>query len=186
MSWSVAKNSSAAVLHGDQYFLRRGWLCQEVPWRVRNSLLCELMLFANNKVFFQDPCTYMYTYSFLSEKLDWTYQNSTTMYKGAILTSATVPWHGLIFCLERLPRNIVYKPRWSSTIEASEVALVVFTADWRPWRCHSWIIRHHYKKLQNSNKPPLFSPKFHFLRLFWRYLEKKCKINWHQKTLIYY
>ena len=54
------------------------------------------------------------------------------MYKGAILTSATVPWHGLIFCLERLPRNIVYKPRWSSTIEASEVALVVLTADLAP------------------------------------------------------
>ena len=33
-----------------------------------------------------------------------------------------------------LPRNIVYKPGWSSTIEALEVALVVFTADWRPWR----------------------------------------------------
>ena len=33
------------------------------------------------------------------------------------------------FSLEILPQNIVYKPRWSSTIE---VALVVFTADWRP------------------------------------------------------
>ena len=31
-----------------------------------------------------------------------------------------------------LPRNIVYKPRWSSTIEASEVALVVLTAEWHP------------------------------------------------------
>ena len=57
------------------------------------------------------------------------------MPKGAILTSATMLWHGLIFCLERLPRNIVYKPRWSSTIEASEVALVVLTTDCRTWLC---------------------------------------------------
>ena len=46
--------------------------------------------------------------------------------KGAVLTSATVPWHGLIFMprsLKRVdflalkPRNIVYKPRgWSFTL----------------------------------------------------------------------
>ena len=35
------------------------------------------------------------------------------------------------------PRNIVYKPRFSDrqskSLKALEVALVVFTADWRPW-----------------------------------------------------
>ena len=42
--------------------------------------------------------------------------------------------HRAMARVDFLPRNIVYKACWSSTIEASEVALVVFTADWRPWR----------------------------------------------------
>ena len=31
------------------------------------------------------------------------FDNTMLISKGAVLTSATVPWHGLIFCLEGLP-----------------------------------------------------------------------------------
>ena len=44
--------------------------------------------------------------------------------------------HHAMARVDFFPRNIVYKPGWSSTIEASEVALVVLTADWRP--CIFW------------------------------------------------
>ena len=44
--------------------------------------------------------------------------------------------HHVMARVDFLPRKIASKyclqPRWSSTIEASEVALDVFTTDWRP------------------------------------------------------
>ena len=56
------------------------------------------------------------------------------IYKGAVLTSATVPWHGLIFCLEASKHCLQasFSDCRSKSLEASEVALAVFTADRRP------------------------------------------------------
>ena len=110
--------------------------------------------------------------------------NCFEMSKGAVLTSATVLWHGLIFLprgLETLSTSLVLlliqlqkiyfqgvdnlvecihdkfnqysyfekciiflvvlllrlNKCQSKSLEASKLALVVFTADWRPWKCHT-------------------------------------------------
>ena len=72
-----------------------------------------------------------------------------------------------------LPRNIVYNPGWSSTIEALEVALVVFTADWRPWRFTYYIhLSYKWNKIQVFIK---------FVRFRFPVQNFLCEISAHKK-----
>ena len=85
-------------------------------------------------------------------------QDWLNIFKGAILTSATVPWHWLIFC--PAPKVSTYigralKKRPLESPQIPEVALVVFTPDWRQCTLYLYIITilRLHPSLDLTNKP---------------------------------